>query len=297
MEFNVDGLRLDAAKHIYPDDRAEDTHAWWQEFGDAMRSTKPGVYLVGEVWGKPETIAPYMSGLHSMFNFDLYHDLHNIIIDEKNNKLVKNLIVARKTYSNKEKSFIDAIFVNNHDISRLISEVEDNTKKAALAFTILQTLPGMPYLYYGDEIGMLGAKPDEYIREPFLWAEEGMAVEQTTWLEAKNSTYENVIPLSLQLEDSASTYAFYKYWIAVRNASDILQKGDIKPLKLDPALLGYSRSYKSKKLCVLHNLTDEIQSIEVDKMGLTEIFASQNLGVKLYKERLLLPAYSSAILR
>ena len=58
-EVGVDGFRLDAAKHIYPDHRAEDNHAFWAEFKAEMESYKPDVYLVGEVWAD----LPYANSL------------------------------------------------------------------------------------------------------------------------------------------------------------------------------------------------------------------------------------------
>jgi alpha-amylase len=66
--------------------------------------------------------------------------------------------------------FIDAIMLTNHDQDRIGSVVGNYIAKIKLAASILLTLPGQPYIYYGEEIGMLGTKPDPYIREPFLWS-------------------------------------------------------------------------------------------------------------------------------
>ncbi|MEI2689565.1 MAG: alpha-amylase family glycosyl hydrolase [Anaerolineae bacterium] len=58
----------------------------------------------------------------------------------------------------------------------------------ALAATTLLTLPGVPFIYYGEEIGMTGNKPDERIRTPMQWADEanGGFTSGTPW-EALNS--------------------------------------------------------------------------------------------------------------
>jgi len=69
-EVGVDGFRLDAAKHIFPDDRPEDNHNFWIEFRSEMEKVKPDVYLVGEVWSDAQTVAPYLKGLPAAFNFD-----------------------------------------------------------------------------------------------------------------------------------------------------------------------------------------------------------------------------------
>ena len=56
-EVGVDGFRLDAAKHIFPDDRPLDNHAFWKEFRREMEAIKPDIYLVGEVYDKKEVVA------------------------------------------------------------------------------------------------------------------------------------------------------------------------------------------------------------------------------------------------
>ncbi|MEZ5069237.1 MAG: alpha-amylase family glycosyl hydrolase [Bacteroidia bacterium] len=75
-------------------------------------------------------------------------------------------------YSVANKDYKDIIFLTNHDQNRVMSELNNSFPKARIAATILLTLPGILYIYYGEEIGMRGMKPDEYIREPMLFYSE-----------------------------------------------------------------------------------------------------------------------------
>jgi alpha-amylase len=68
-----------------------------------------------------------------------------------------------------------------------MSSLNGNADKARMAASILLTLPGSPYLYYGEEIGMLGKKPDQGIREPFLWDTKEKDKSRTTWEKPFNS--------------------------------------------------------------------------------------------------------------
>jgi alpha-amylase len=295
--IGVDGFRLDAAKHIYPDDQAADSHAWWIEFGDAMRQVKPDVYMVGEVWGDAKLVGPYLKGLPSMFNFDFHHGINRIIKNEKNDGLVKNLIASRKTYQDIQPDYLDAIFVNNHDQNRLIDNVGGNIEKSKLSATILLTLPGVPYIYYGDEIGMLGQKPDPNIREPFLWDYNSKAEEQTTWIEAVNSTDKTVVPLSAQINDPQSTYNFFKYWIHLRNEHKILRTGKLATLSLPESLLGYVRSTPDKRWFIIHNLTGKAQTLSLNEVGASEIIYAFDKSIKVVQQHLNLPAYATVILQ
>ncbi|GMQ79243.1 MAG: hypothetical protein BMS9Abin02_1810 [Anaerolineae bacterium] len=59
-----------------------------------------------------------------------------------------------------------ATFITNHDQNRVMSELDGDNQAAKVAASLLLTGPGVPFIYYGEEIGMMGVKPDEYIRRP-----------------------------------------------------------------------------------------------------------------------------------
>jgi len=297
QEVNVDGLRLDAAKHVFPDEQSDKSHQWWIEFGDAMRAVKPDVYLVGEVWGSNTELASFMKGLHSVFNFPLYFAIDDMMQNERNNGLVDTLINARKGYSKASPYFTDATLVNNHDRNRLISVVGGSIEKHKQAFAILLTLPGTPYVYYGDEIGMLGQKPDEMIREPFLWAGEEEDSLRTKWLVPQNSNDSTVIPLAQQLKDPNSTYHFFKAWIGNRNTNPVLREGDLRSLTLDSQLLGYSRTMDRERVVVIHNLTAEEKVISLTNINCTQVQFYFGQAPKIEGDNLLLSPYQSIVLK
>ena len=296
-EVGVDGFRLDAAKHIFPDERATDNHAWWLEFGNAMKQIKADVYLVGEVWGNAELVGPYLKGLPSMFNFDFQAGIDSILRYEKNDGFVENLVATRNTYQQIQNGYLDATFINNHDKDRLIDKFDGNMAKNELSAAILLTLPGVPYIYYGDEIGMFGQKPDPNIREPFLWDYNDKASEQTQWIEAVNSTDETVIPLSAQMDDQQSTYNYFKYWINLRNDHEILRTGELKALSLPESLLGYERTDDDVRWIIIHNLTGVAQSVVLAPLKVTKNIYASDQQVEVNDETLELPPYSSVILQ
>src|SRR5438552_7470693 len=60
-------------------------------------------------------------------------------------------------------------FLTNHDQPRVMTVLE-YAAKARVAASAMLMLPGMPFVYYGEEIGMVGPKPDELIRTPMQWS-------------------------------------------------------------------------------------------------------------------------------
>lgn len=262
-DVGVDGFRLDAARHIYPDDRATDNHAWWKEFRAAMEKVKPDVYLVGEVWAESEVVAPYMAGLHALFNFDLGYSITRVLNTEQSSGLVESLKEIRDFYASIEPDFIDATFLTNHDQNRIRSAVGGSLDKARLGASILMTLPGSPYIYYGEEIGMLGEKPDPNIREPFLWEKRETDDRRASWIEPEYSTEQTITPLSGQKNNDQSLFHHYKSLIQLRKSEPALYKGDIEAVKTsNPGILAYIRLFDGEEIMVIHNLTGESVSLE-----------------------------------
>ncbi|WP_083755721.1 alpha-amylase family glycosyl hydrolase [Caldicellulosiruptor saccharolyticus] len=152
---------------MYPAEREKDTLAWWEEYANYLRSIKKDIYLIAEVWVRPQKVAPYTKKFDSCFNFPLAQSVINSILYQDSTYLQDTKKSMESIYKKYNSSFYtDAIFLTNHDMNRVYSVLIDKTKMK-LAATLLLTLPVNPYIYYGEEIVMKGQKPDEYIIEPF----------------------------------------------------------------------------------------------------------------------------------
>lgn len=298
-EVGIDGFRLDAAKHIYPDNRAADNHQWWKEFKAEMEKAKPDMYIVGEVWADAETVAPYFQGLNAVFNFDMGYAITKAARDESDGSIASRLAEIRKKYHQYSPNYYDATFLTNHDQTREMSELSGEVNKGKMAAALLLTLPGSPYIYYGEEIGMLGRKPDRNIREPFVWG-SGKDNGQVTWMTPKYSNAETVVPAGRQLDDPSSMLNHYRKLLKVRNSSDILTYGEIVPVEMnDKRLIGFKREYKGKSLLVIHNLSKE--DIKVENRGLFRGFSKVHFTTassgSFNANDAVIPAYSTYILK
>lgn len=257
---DVDGYRLDGAKFIFNDQN--NTINWWYKFDQAMKTVKKNVFLVGEIWDSSYVIAPYYRSLDSAFNFDLSTKIISAVNSGDAKDLVQSLIDTRKSYAKESNHYIDSIFLTNHDMNRIMSQVLNDKHKAKLAAAILFTLPGDPFIYYGEEIGMQGTKPDEHIREPMPWTNDATAKGTTQW---EISLVDNPSVASEQ-KDPHSMLNVYKSLIQERKSSAILMNGDIKTSSIDQyGILAYKRTYNGKSLLIIHNLSDSKTKIKLPK--------------------------------
>lgn len=298
-EVKVDGFRLDAARHIFPDERPQDNHWWWEYFLQEMRKVNKDFYLVGEVWAPAEVVGPYLKGMPALFNFDMGSAIIRALNAEKGDSLAIMHKKIRDFYKGINPDYVDATFLTNHDQNRIMSAVNNDAAKARLAAAILLTLPGSPYLYYGEEIGMLGKKPDPFIREPFLWDVKAKDKYRATWEVPRNSTDTTVIPLAQQQKDKNSIYHHYKTFIQLRNNSKALTYGELEPVNVNNGTISaFIRSAEGESVMVLHNLskTEVVITIPDERKDYSKLSFSSKPAL-LKNNSLTLPAYSTAILR
>lgn len=296
-EVGVDGFRLDAAKHIYPDERAKDNHEFWKEFREEMTKIKPDVYLVGEVYDKKEVVAPFLPGLPALFNFDFHYTLIDALNQEDGMLLVNKEKAVLDYYQGITSDFIDATISSNHDQPRLLNELNLDKEKYKQAVAILMSMPGAPYLYYGEEIGMLGLKPDENIREPFLWERSGNDVGRTSWIKPKYSTDTTVVPLSVQKTDPNSYFNHYKKIIHLRNSTPVLAVGSLElPNETYPkSVMAFSRGLSEEEVFILHNVGSKKVEIEFPSDFKNSFY---ELGeVEITSDKIVLGKNSSVFLR
>lgn len=305
LEKGVDGFRLDAAKHIFPDDRAEDTVAFWKEFRAEMEQANPDVLLVGEVWTDGEEVKTYLPGLPSLFNFELAGATLEALEKGRGAGLAERHANLRASYDEITQDYIDATFLSNHDQNRVLSVLGDEDR-ARVAASLLFTLPGSPYIYYGEEIGMLGVKPDFYIREPMLWQPEPdpdrARPRQRRWRELPgvvHSTDETVRPVAVQQEDPDSLLNHYRTLIHLRNRTPALSVGDLEPLEgLDQQLSGFVRRHPSGDALVLHNLGRQGTRVRLpaDFESFQAVLWTSDKDTAIDRGEIALPALSSVIL-
>lgn len=281
-EVGVDGFRLDAAKHIFPDDRPIDNHEFWKEFRAEMEKIKPDVYLVGEVYDQKEVVAPYLPGLPALFNFDFHYTLLEAFTTEKGMILPEKQKEIIDFYQNITAEFIDATISSNHDQPRLLNELDSDPHKQKQAIAVMMSMPGAPYIYYGEEIGMKGIKPDEHIREPFLWDEKEKDKGRATWIEPKYSVDGEVTPLALQRDDPNSFFNHYKGLIALRSSNPALALGSLElPSEIFPeAVMAYYRNYESQSLFAVHNIGQNEVEIELPENYTHSLFDFGETAIK-----------------
>jgi alpha-amylase len=269
-DMGVDGFRIDGAKHLFEQGGAtanlDTTKTWFKDFRTYYESIKPDAMTVGEVWESTAIVASYLAqdSFDLAFDFDLARAITLSSGLGNNAQLSMTLANDLRRLPNNRY----ATFLTNHDQDRTMSVVGDNVAKAKVAAAILLTGPGVPFLYYGEEIGMLGKKPDEDIRLPMQWSAETSGGFSTAapW-RALNADWQTK-NVSAQTADNDSLLSYYRSLIAARSNHAALRTGDTYLLETGSrALYAVLRVSIDETILVLVNLSKD----EVTDYGLSLI--------------------------
>jgi alpha-amylase len=258
-DVGIDGFRLDAVRYLAEDERLADSvsnHAFLREWGEYYRSIDAEAFTVGEAWTDNANVKEYIrtdSELDAAFNFDLSMAILKSL-NEGNNTSVRFLLQTTvRDFPQQD----NANFLTNHDMPRVMNQLGEDVHKAKAAAAILLTAPGISFLYYGEEIGMLGTKPDELIRTPMQWTdEEGAGFTEGIPWQAINADYTEV-NVEAQAGDSASLLDHYRALIQLRNEHPALQFGETFVAESNSSkLVSYLRSSGDETVLVVINIDD-----------------------------------------
>jgi len=258
-EMGVDGFRLDAIRHLIEDgpvqENTPETHEWVKGFNRYVHALNPDALIIGEVWDDTAEIVKYVGGqLDVAFEFDLAQAILDSVWRGDNSAL----LAAQESILAHYPEGQYAPFLTNHDQNRVMNALRNDVASAKVAAALLLTNPGVPFIYYGEEIGMRGAKPDERIRTPMQWDSSETAGFTTgePW-EALAGDLETV-NVATQDADPDSLLNQYRALIRLREAHPALRAGDAALVtSTSQKVYAMLRHGEGETLLIVANLSDE----------------------------------------
>ncbi len=252
--YGIDGWRIDVADEL-PD-------FFLAGIRQTMENENPEAILIGEVWEDASNKIAY-NKRHHYLEGGILHGVMNYPFKELILSLIQGKItsqeVALRSLSLKE-NYPPAAFKNNfnnigtHDTKRVLTEFNENNKKLRLAASLLFTLPGIPCIYYGDEVGLTGGiDPDN--RKFFPWSKMNQEI-----------------------------YSYYHDLIKLRKGTATLQQGEYFPF-YNESVFGFLRWISNNNFSIiLINSTEQSQWIRysdftyLTRVAMVKELLQQHLG-------------------
>lgn len=283
LAMGCDGFRVDMAGSLVKhDEEGKGTIKLWQNVREFLDREFPDAAMVSE-WGEPDK--SLQGGFHMDFLLHFgpshYNDLFRCPepyfssrgkgdVSEFVKKYIEN-------YEKSEKKGLICIPSGNHDMDRLSRSIQGDSLKIAFAF--LLSMPGAPFIYYGDEIGMRyvenlvsveGGYGRTGSRAPMLWDDSvnaGFSAAPTNKLYISQDDSPDRSTAKSQVSDPNSLYNEVKKLIKIRQSHISLQsKGEIKFVyaEKDAYPLAYLRLSADEKILVIINPADREVSFECE---------------------------------
>lgn len=220
-EVHIDGWRLDVCDEV--------DHAFWREFRKAVKRANPNALIIGEIMHEA---SPWLRGeqLDGIMNYPIKHLCTDffakriIKAEEFDNGLALNRVIYMKKI---ERNMFNLI--GSHDTARFLTECGEKTERLKLAAAFQYTYIGMPYIYYGDEVGIIGGNDPE-CRKCMVWDEE---------------------------KQNKEILNYYKKLNRIRKENKALVYGEFKSLFKNDGLIAYKRILGDEEVLVILNNDEE----------------------------------------
>jgi maltose alpha-D-glucosyltransferase/alpha-amylase len=313
LEAGVDGLRLDAVPYLYEreDTNCEnlpETHQELKRFRAHIDADYPGRMLLAEANQWPEDAVEYFgSGDESHMNYHFPLMPRLFLALARGDRAPIEWILERTPPLPPSAQW--GLFLRNHDeltlemvtdderaemyesyardpraklnvgIRRRLAPLVDNDpRKLRLMFSLLLGLPGSPFIYYGDEIGMgdnLDLPDRDGVRTPMQWDASQNAGFSTA---PPEDLYAPVIDdhafgyrtvnVASSLADPSSLLNWMRNMIAVRREHPVFGRGDLRFLgPEDPSVLACELTHPGEHVLVVANLGERPAVVDVPWAG------------------------------
>ncbi|MCH5161771.1 MAG: hypothetical protein J1G04_07045, partial [Clostridiales bacterium] len=299
LEYGLDGFRMDAIKHVFMWDESNNAGGdveggandrpynynltknveFFKEFNYKLKRKAPYCFLLGEqLSGDVSNVSPFYAGMDSLFDFNTYYDLPTNINGGNAGSAATAFNNNAAMYKNHRGDRpINSMISSNHDIPRLSSMLD--AQKAKLYFAVTMTMPGLAWIYYGDEIGLNGAKGnDSNYRQSMKWT-ANWQYECHNDISRKDLNG-STVSVADQLSDSSSLLNYVKSLAKLRNDYPVLVNGTATCSTQD-GMLKISVQGSGGSLTVYHNFSNTQKQVSG-----TTVFGSNTV-----------PAYGTAVVR
>ena len=314
FDKGVSGFRLDAIK--YYDTGGDDGKDFCKWISDTAHELKKDSYIVGENWSGTGQISDwYSTGIDSQFNFPMSSAIGDYVTTVRTGnvkKLYTTMQSWQKNIRSKNKNAIDSPFLSNHDMVRSAAYLVKNLENEKLAAMLYMLSPGTPYIYYGEELGILGSDKDNdgTYRLPMPWEGDELDKINVPNIVGITSAEDYVVTTVKDAQkDDNSLLKTYQQIIKLKLQNPEIARGTITKVieTSESYAAGYVTEYDGNKIIVFCNadktetFSGEISKSDCDYSGIAGQVTARDVTdseqAKLEGTTITVPPMTAVILR
>ncbi|MHA0041841.1 alpha-amylase family glycosyl hydrolase [Deinococcus sp. PEB2-63] len=265
--YAVDAIRMDTVKHV--------PNSYWQNsWVPGVLAARPNTFLLGEAFlsGSASQLKPFLdAGFDSTFNFPLRQALVDSVGRGGSLDRVASSMQDTLGTLGLDRTLLQVNLLDNHDVPRFVNEPGSGVAETEIrarsgnAMGLLMTLPGIPQVYYGNELGMYGGNDPDNRRDMPSWA----------WTDTgRNATQANFVAGG---GNPKVTYDLTKKLIGIRKGNEALWKGGYAEMWRPNGgqnVYAFYRGSGTNRVIVLVNTSASAATVNLDIQGNTGISAT-----------------------
>ncbi|MBE0696212.1 MAG: alpha-amylase [Anaerolineaceae bacterium] len=234
IEQGADGWRLDVPNEI-------DDDQFWAEFRQTVLSANPEAYILGEIWDAiPRWVGE--NAFDGLMNYPVRTAIISYLSGKSTSDQFAEILQSLLAVYDLENVYAMYNLIGSHDVERILTIFDGDSRKVRLAFMIMFAFPGAPAIYYGDEIGLQGGT-DPDCRRAFPW-------DSTQW--------------------DQGTHDWVKMLVSLRKSQPALRAGNFEALAVpgSPGCCAFARTLENQVVITAINASDGPTPLDLPLNGL-----------------------------
>ncbi len=317
LKMGCDGFRVDMAGSMIKNDEGNlKTINFWKEFRGFLDQEFPWAVMISE-WGEPDK--SLLGGFHMDFLLhfgpshyvDLFRGENPYFAKEGEGDISEFVAHYKKYYDLTDGKGLICIPSGNHDMDRIARTLSQEEMK--LAFAFLLSMPGAPFIYYGDEIGMRyvenlvsveGGYKRTGSRSPMQWNDAevnaGFSAAPKDSIYIRQDEASDRPTVEKQKGQKDSLWNEIHKLLTIRNLEEALQanaKIDFIYAEKNAYPFVYKRSVEASSILVAFNPSKNAATCNIDDLTVTDILYSKGDAAELVQGKLTVPAASVTFFR
>jgi glycosidase len=284
----LDGYRIDTFPYV--------PRAFWAQWHQELRRIYPRLSTIGEVFHPDPTVTSFFVGgrkewdgidtqLTTVFDYPLYFAMRDVLLNGAPAGRMTNVLRQDSLYPHPD--FLVPFF-GNHDTARFRGVAGATPDKLKLAFGLTLTMRGIPELYYGDEIGMVGGgDPDNRRDFPGGWPEDA----------------NNAFVREGRTPEQQEIFEYVQTLLRLRRENEALRGGRLWHLACDESSYVFLRETDEEKLVIAFQDGASAKTVSVSLQGtpaaaaagISTIFSNGQADLAGQQLKLVLPPQSLSI--
>ncbi len=301
LDLGTDGFRINDAEKLYAYDELDTKDSSQASIAKArglalinklnhdLKLYSPNTFIMLDTGGSSISYnaSAYSKGVDTIYDSFTTSSIAEGVRLSSGQELIYAFYDRQNRYFSNNQSNISSIALSSKKDIKLTDKLDNDLNKIKASIAISMLLPGLSWIYQGDELGISNSSILNKEEYPYKWGDEYQISS------APHEYNDSIASVNTQLNDKASLLSFYKDMTRLKGNNLVLRYGNFKPVKLNHEVASFTRSYRGKTYLIAINTSSDSNSVYYGLNNPKEIYS---LGSTINGSEIKLSGYGISVL-